>query len=55
MELTVAARPGLLTQAEFHRLADVPPEAQWFANFASVQARRAYQSDIKAFMAFVGI
>jgi hypothetical protein len=27
-------RPGLLTQAEFHRLVDVPPEAQWFANLA---------------------
>ncbi len=49
------ARPGLLTQAEFHRLADVPPEAQWFANLSSPQTRRAYQSDIKAFMAFVGI
>jgi hypothetical protein len=21
-----------LTQAEFHRLADVPPEVEWFAN-----------------------
>lgn len=46
---------SLLTQAEFQRLADVPPEAQWFANLTSVQTRRAYQSDIKAFMAFVGI
>lgn len=46
---------SLLTQAEFQRLADVPPEAQWFANLTSVQTRRAYQSDIKAFMAFLGI
>lgn len=46
---------SLLTQAEFQRLADVPPEAQWFANLTSVQTRRAYQGDIKAFMAFVGI
>lgn len=52
---TESVRPGLLSQAEFHRLADVPPEAQWFANLASAQTRRAYQSDIKAFMAFVGI
>jgi site-specific recombinase XerD len=46
---------SLLTAEQFHRLADVPPEAQWFANLASAQTRRAYQSDIKAFMAFVGI
>lgn len=46
---------SLLTAEQFHRLADVPPEAQWFANLASAQTRRAYQADIKAFMAFVGI
>lgn len=55
MDLIPIERPGLLTQAEFHRLADVPPGAQWFANLDSVQTRRAYQADIKAFMAFVGI
>jgi len=48
-------RGGLLTQAEFHRLADVPPEAQWFANLSCAQTRRAYQSDIGSFMRFVGI
>jgi integrase/recombinase XerD len=55
MNLVTASRPGLLTQAEFHRLADVPPEAQWFANLASAQTRRAYQSDLGAFMRFAGI
>jgi integrase/recombinase XerD len=55
MDLVTASRPGLLTQAEFHRLADVPPEAQWFANLASAQTRRAYQSDLGAFMRFAGI
>ena len=44
-----------LTPPEFQRLADVPPEAQWFANLDSVQTRRAYQSDIGAFMRFTGI
>ena len=44
-----------LTAPEFQRLAQVPPEAQWFANLDSAQTRRAYQNDIKAFMAFVGI
>lgn len=54
VNLTPSGR-SLLTAEQFHRLADVPPEAQWFANLASAQTRRAYQADIKAFMAFVGI
>jgi integrase/recombinase XerD len=45
----------LLTALEFQHLADVPPEAQWFANLDSAQTRRAYQNDLKAFMAFTGI
>ena len=44
-----------LTAPEFQRLADVPPEAQWFANLDSAQTRRAYQNDLKAFMKFTGI
>ena len=44
-----------LTAAEFQRLADVPPEAEWFANIDSPQTRRAYQNDLREFMAFVGI
>ena len=44
-----------LTAPEFRRLADVPPEAQWFANLDSIQTRRAYQNDLKAFMAFTGV
>ena len=55
LDLTPIDRLGLLTQAEFHRLADVPPEAQWFVNLASAQTRRAYQSDLGAFMRFAGI
>ena len=47
--------PRALSAPEFQRLAEVPPEAQWFANLDSVQTRRAYESDIGAFMAFVGI
>lgn len=45
----------VLTAPEFQRLADVPPEAQWFANLDSAQTRRAYKNDLKAFMAFTGI
>ena len=44
-----------LTAPEFHRLAQVPPEAQWFANLDSAQTRRAYENDIRSFMAFTGI
>lgn len=46
---------SLLTAEQFQRLADVPPEAQWFANLDSAQTRRAYQNDLRAFMAFTGI
>ncbi len=45
----------LLTAAEFQGLSDVPPEAEWFANIANPRTRRAYQGDIREFMAFVGI
>lgn len=44
-----------LTAPEFHQLAEVSAEAQWFANLDSVQTRRAYQGDLRAFMAFSGI
>lgn len=44
-----------LSLAQFARLADVPPEAQWFANLGSSQTKRAYQGDLHAFMAFTGI
>lgn len=46
---------SLLSAEQFQRLADVPPEAQWFANLDSAQTRRAYQNDLKTFMAFTGI
>jgi hypothetical protein len=41
----------LLTAEQFQRLADVPPEAQLFANLDSPQIRREYQNDLKAFIA----
>ncbi|MGI4796559.1 MAG: tyrosine-type recombinase/integrase [Janthinobacterium lividum] len=45
----------LLTAAEFQRLADVPPEAEWFANIHNLSTRRAYQAAIGDFMRFTGI
>ena len=45
----------LLTAAEFHRLADVPPEVEWFANLTNPSTRRAYENAVKDFMRFTGI
>jgi integrase/recombinase XerD len=45
----------LLTAAEFHRLADVPPEVEWFANLSNAHTRRVYENAIKDFMGFTGI
>lgn len=45
----------LLTAAEFQNLANIPPEAEWFANIENPRTRRAYQIDIQDFMTFVGI
>jgi hypothetical protein len=45
----------LLTAAEFHRLADVPPESEWFANIRNRSTRRAYENAIRDFMRFTGI
>jgi len=44
-----------LTSAQFRKLAEVPPEIEWFANIDSRQTRRAYQNDLRGFMAFAGI
>jgi integrase/recombinase XerD len=45
----------LLTAAEFHRLADVPPEVERFANLSNPSTRRAYENAIGDFMRFTGI
>ncbi len=45
----------LLTAAEFHCLADVPPEVEWFANLSNLSTRRAYENAIRDFMGFTGI
>jgi len=45
----------LLTAAEFQRLAEVPPEAEWFGNIRNPATKRAYENAIKDFMRFAGI
>jgi hypothetical protein len=43
LPVPIAPEPRLLTAAEFHRLADVPPEVEWFANLGNPHTRRAYE------------
>lgn len=45
----------LLSAEAFQRLADVPPEVEWFANLANRNTRRAYENAVKDFMRFTGI
>ena len=47
--------PNALTDPQFQRLQDVPAEALWFADIANPQTRRAYEADIRSFMASAGI
>ena len=56
-QLPARITPGdrLLTAAEFHRLADVPPEVEWFANLSNPSTRRAYENAVRDFMRFTGI
>jgi site-specific recombinase XerD len=44
-----------LTAAQFQGLATMPAEAEWFANIANPNTRRAYERALKVFMEFVGI
>jgi integrase/recombinase XerD len=45
----------MLTAAEFQRLADVPPEVEWFKNIRNPNTKRAYENAVKDFMLFAGI
>src|SRR5438552_3798835 len=56
-ELPISNSKGerLLSQPEFQRLAEVPPEVEWFANLENENTRRAYRNDVGTFMRFVGI
>ena len=48
--------PGrLLTAAAYQRLADVPPELEWFANLGRKATRRAYEHALGDFMRFAGL
>jgi len=57
LPLTASQRApsGNLTTVQFQQLADVPPAIAWFANIDNARTRRAYESDLREFMAFTGI
>jgi site-specific recombinase XerD len=44
-----------LTAAEFYKLADIPPEIEWFANLRNPNTRKAYENDLREFQQFAGI
>ena len=44
-----------LTSAQFQGLAEMPAEAEWFANIANSNTRRAYARALKDFAMFTGI
>jgi hypothetical protein len=48
-EIVPARASGMLTAAEFHRLADVPPEIEWFANLSNAGTRRVYENAVRDF------
>jgi hypothetical protein len=54
-QLPTARGSRLLTAAEFHSLADVPPEVEWFANLSNPSTRRAYETAVRDFVRFTGI
>jgi site-specific recombinase XerD len=54
-ELVPLTAGRLLTAVEFQRLADVPPEIEWFANLGNAATRRAYENALQDFMRFTGI
>lgn len=53
-QLPIPTAPSfrLLTAAEFHRLADMPPEVEWFANLSNPSTRRAYENAVRDFTRF---
>jgi hypothetical protein len=52
---TTAPLLPTLTASQFHTLAEIPAELEWFANLPNPNTRRAYRQDIDDFMAFAGL
>ena len=43
-----------LTPAEFYELSDIPPELEWLGNLDNKNTRKAYERDVRDFLAFMG-
>jgi site-specific recombinase XerD len=54
-QLPAALPSRLLTAEAYQRLAEVPPEIEWFANLGNQATRRAYENALQDFMRFTGI
>jgi len=46
---------SVLDDAAFRRLAELPPELEWFANITNPNTRRAYRRDVQDFSQFLGV
>ena len=55
LPVPISSRSRKLTAREFQVLADVPAEAEWFANIDNEGTKRIYATALREFMAFVGI
>lgn len=53
--LVVIEPIAALTDERFHQLAAMPPELEWFSNLDNPRTKRAYQGDLREFIAYVGI
>lgn len=53
--VVVEGQGRALTTAEFAKLAEVPPELEWFANLRNPNTRLAYRQDLREFQRFVGL
>jgi hypothetical protein len=51
----IAPAERLLTAAEYRRLAEVPPEAEWFANITNPNSKRAYEAAVGDFIRLAGV
>jgi len=52
---TAVAGGDMLDDASFQRLAELPPEVEWFANITNANTRRAYRRDVRDFASFVDV
>ena len=51
----VPVRKQRLTRVQFEQLAEVPAEEEWLANITSPKTKRAYQNDVREFIAYAGL